>query len=664
MTFLQPYILWALPLILLPVVIHFLNRMRHRPQYWAAMRFLIAATRSSVSNTKLKQFLILLFRVLAVAMLIFFIARPLAGGWLGWALSPAPDAIVILLDRSASMEGKANGTTKREHALKLLADAAKQYQDTSHLVLIDSATRNPQEIAKAANLTDVSLTQPTDTAADIPAMLRSAFNWLIENRAGTAEIWIASDLQRGDWRPDDARWKSVISQLASLSQKVRVRLLSVAEAPGNNTAISLNEVTRRQHGDKSELQFVSDLQQSRVQGTSKQTLPVTITLDGARSQSEIALEGQSLRWRHRIDLGNRTNGGWGSFEIPADANPRDNVSYFVYGPETISRATVIAADEEAARILPFAASQNGKPAQSLTTENLNSIDLSKDSLLVWQQPLPSGPTADTLRSFVQDGGVVVFFPTGQSDSQQFNGLGWGTAESAEADKNFRVAHWDEDQGPVAKTDDRTSLPLAQTTVQKRQLITGQKNAVAAFDDGAAFLVRQSLGKGEVYFCATLPNYNWSSLADGPVLVPMLQRLIQTGGRRLQQASIISCGELSASDQAKKWESVDSPQHKDISTQAGVYRSGDRLLAVNRPASEDEPEVLDTDQAHKLFGDLPFQTMQEHRGPLGQLQGEIWRVFLVCMLLFLIGEGILILPARKIAAPTPRVRQKQKEEVLA
>jgi hypothetical protein len=156
MTFLQPYILWALPLILLPVVIHFLNRMRHRPQYWAAMRFLLAATRSSVSNTKLKQFLILLFRVMAVAMLIFFIARPLAGGWLGWALSPAPDAIVILLDRSASMEGKANGTTKREHALKLLADQAKGYQETSHLVLIDSATRTPQEIAKAANLTDIS----------------------------------------------------------------------------------------------------------------------------------------------------------------------------------------------------------------------------------------------------------------------------------------------------------------------------------------------------------------------------------------------------------------------------------------------------------------------------------------------------------------------------
>lgn len=655
MTFLQPYILWALPLILLPVLIHFLNRMRHRPQYWAAMRFLIAATRSSVSNTKLRQFLILLFRVMAVAMLIFFIARPLAGGWLGWALSPAPDAIVILLDRSASMEAKADGTTKREQALKQLAERARAYQDTSHLVLIDSATRNAQEIAKAANLSELPLTQATDTAADMPAMLRSAFNWLIDNRAGTAEIWIASDLQKNDWHPDDARWKNVTSQLASLSQKVRIRLLSVAEAPGNNTAISLNEVTRRQHGDKSELQFVLDLQSERgihaasTQGANKTSIPVSINLDGARSQSEIAIEGQTLRWRHRIDIGNRTNGGWGSFEIPADSNPRDNTAYFVYGPQTTSQATVIASDEDA-RLLSFASSQNGKPAQAVSVDNLNTLDLSKDSLLVWQQPIPSGAIADTLQSFVQDGGVVVFFPTGQSDSQQFNGLGWGNVETADTDQNYRIVHWDEDQGPLAKTDERASLPLNQLNVQRRQLITGQKNTLAAFEDGAAFLVRQSLGKGEIYFCATLPNYDWSSLADGPVLVPMLQRLIQTGARHLQQSSIIACGELSASDQNRKWDSVDSTKPKDIHVQAGVYRSGDRLLAVNRPASEDEPDVLDVDQAHKLFGDLPFQMMQDRRNPLGQLQGEIWRVFLVIMLLFLIGEGILILPARKQAGP--------------
>ncbi len=109
MTFLQPFVLLGLPLVLVPVIIHLLNRLRHRPKPWAAMRFLVSATRSSASHTKLRQFLILLCRVLAVAMLVLFLARPLAGGWLGWALSPAPDAIVILLDRSASMETQSGG---------------------------------------------------------------------------------------------------------------------------------------------------------------------------------------------------------------------------------------------------------------------------------------------------------------------------------------------------------------------------------------------------------------------------------------------------------------------------------------------------------------------------------------------------------------------------
>src|SRR5665213_257317 len=181
MTFLQPLVLLGLPLVLVPVIIHLLNRMRHRPRPWAAMRFLVAATRSSISNTRLRQFLILLCRVLAVAMLVLFLARPLAGGWLGWALSPPPDAILIVLDRSASMETQAGPASKREQALKLLASAAREFEESSHLVLIDSASRAPQELARASSLSDLASTQATDTAADIPALLRAAVGWLMDN---------------------------------------------------------------------------------------------------------------------------------------------------------------------------------------------------------------------------------------------------------------------------------------------------------------------------------------------------------------------------------------------------------------------------------------------------------------------------------------------------
>jgi hypothetical protein len=189
--------------------------------------------------------------------------------------------------------------------------------------------------------------------------------------------------------------------------------------------------------------------------------------------------------------------------------------------------------------------------------------------------------------------------------------------------------------------------LDDTLFQRRQAIVGPKNVLAAFADGAPFLARQTLGRGELFFCASLPERDWSSLGEGPVLVPMLQRMLQTGSRRLQQALSVACGELSAVDQGRRWETMDSVEPTEILTQAGVYRSGDRLLAVTRPNAEDEPEILEANEARKLFGPLAFQMLQERRSQADKLQDEIWRVFVIAMLLFLIAEGILILPqARK------------------
>ena len=601
----------------------------------------------------------------AVAALCLFLARPLAGGWMGWAVSAAPDAIVILLDRSASMEIKTGGASKREMGLNLLAEAAREFEETSHLVLIDSAALVPEESGRATNLMRLPATGPTDTAADLPAMLRAAFNWLIENRAGAAEIWIASDGQRANWHPEDPRWKDIASQLGLLSQKVRVRLLLLSQTPDANASISLQEAARRAQGDKSELQFVLDLQRNRPDAA---PIPVTLTLDGVQTQTPVAFEGQSLRWRRRVDLGAHPAGGWGSFALPADANARDNTAYFVYGAETAARGAVVSRSPDTARFLQLAAaSRDGQPAALLAPAEFPAANLDGCSLLLWQDALPEGDAAARVESFVSEGGVAVFFPTGRADAGEFSTLGWGAVEVAEAPGGFHVLRWNEDEGPLARTDERISLPLGQTEFARRQIIAGPKNVLAAFEDGAALLARQTAGRGEIYFCASLPADGWSSLADGPVLVPMLQRLLEDGARRLQTVSTGVCGELSAADRARAWVSVDSKEPKDIRFQAGVYQSGDLLIAVNRPAVEDDPELVDSGEIKKLFGDVPLQMLQDRRVETGQLQGEIWRFFLFLMLLLLLGESLLILPARRPArspAAAPMKTAPQPEEQRA
>ena len=98
-------------------------------------------------------------RILAVLMLLLFLSRPLVGGWMGWAFGGAPDIIMLLVDRSASMESRISGTNKsrREYAIEMIVNAAEKFENKSQIVLIDSATRKPQNIANAASILELSL---------------------------------------------------------------------------------------------------------------------------------------------------------------------------------------------------------------------------------------------------------------------------------------------------------------------------------------------------------------------------------------------------------------------------------------------------------------------------------------------------------------------------
>src|SRR3954452_178999 len=104
MSFLQPMLLAALPLMALPIIIHLINQRRYQTVRWAAMMFLLAANRMSRGYARVRQWLILSARMLAIAGLAFVIGRPLAGGWLGLTAGARADTTILILDRSPSMQ--------------------------------------------------------------------------------------------------------------------------------------------------------------------------------------------------------------------------------------------------------------------------------------------------------------------------------------------------------------------------------------------------------------------------------------------------------------------------------------------------------------------------------------------------------------------------------
>jgi hypothetical protein len=76
---------------------------------------------------------------------------------------------------------------------------------------------------------------------------------------------------------------------------------------------------------------------------------------------------------------------------------------------------------------------------------------------------------------------------------------------------------------------------------------------------------------------------------------------------------------------------------------GIYTSGEKLLAVNRPAAEDQARVLADQKVQDLFRGLDFARVDDQAGSLGSLIREIWRLFLASMIIALIVEAGLCLP---------------------
>jgi len=667
MAYLQPWMLWALPAVLLPIVIHLLNRLRYKTVHWAAMLFLLKANRAATRRAKIRQYLLLLFRCLLLLFLLWAMARPLIGGWLGAAAGGAPETVLILLDRSASMETRGGGEngSKRTHALSLLAQAAKQSVG-SHFVLIENVLRQPLEIADASTLATMQMAEPTDTAADLPAMFRAALDYLTKNKPGSAELWVASDLQASNWRPDGPEWPDIAARFAGLSQGLSVRILDLSSPPGQNLSVAVKAADLRVRDAKTGKAQLSLTLELKADAERKGPLPLLLTRDGAKSQIDLALNAAVQRQNLKFDLP-KTEAGWGKVELPADENPEDNTAYFAYSPPVPLRA-VIVGDGPAAPRLRFAAApdktRTDRTAEVLSVAGAESLPWKETALVVWAAPAPGDAVAKSLASWVESGGVLLCFPPGGEATGGPLGVTWSAAENAPKEAPFRVTAWDDLDGPLARTDSGTPLPLGKLDIARRQIPSAGEtmHVAAAFADGRAFLISREAGAGRVLACATQPDADWSSLGEGFVLLPMVQRLLALGGQRLAPPAMGVAGDWHAGDSQEVWSAVETEKRRDWRWHAGVYQSGANRIALNRPEAEDAPEIVDRARLPELLRDVKLTVMA---GALelkaDRLQSEIWPAMVVLTMLFMCAEMALatskamlpMKPAVKVPATTAR-----------
>ncbi len=210
MTFLQPWMLLALPLLALPIIIHLVHLRRHQTVPWAAMRFLLAATKMASGLSKLKQYIILALRTLAVATLVLFASRPLISGISGWLGTEASQLSIVLIDRSPSMQLKLGsaGETKQQIALQRIQEWLSASGNTS-VVCFATGYEEPINDLSVKSLTSDPRLEPTVMSSNIPLLLDKAREYIERNNVAKATVWIGSDLSEFDWRTNDSSWSVI-----------------------------------------------------------------------------------------------------------------------------------------------------------------------------------------------------------------------------------------------------------------------------------------------------------------------------------------------------------------------------------------------------------------------------------------------------------------------
>ncbi|MBL69858.1 MAG: hypothetical protein CMO74_15680 [Verrucomicrobiales bacterium] len=517
------------PLALLPVLIHLFNRLRHRRIDWAAMMFLRIASRKSTRFNKIRQYLVLALRVLAVLALILALSRPLAGTWLGGMMTGDPETILIVLDRSVSMDSKdGSSLSKREAALARISDTANKFPG-AEIWYLDSVVGTPERVDRLEPLESQFDFNATDTAVNMPRLLEQASDWLGKNRSGDCMVFIASDMQEDNWRPEaSGRWAKVAEGLSGDEHpfKASVQVLAKTRAVTNN--VSLRVLEARRGDPRTAPEELNLVVQFHTSSKAEKTLNLLYHLNGTNvPPSNIAVKHQRVKVKGStlpINVSFKAPTGtpeigWGFVQIglgtdaedpfAVDDNPRDNRAYFVYGPSPeLAQSAIIGPGPEAATdnirraADPFYDGGTNRLAHVLAPGDLNATAFAKYATVAWQDPLPEGPVSEQLMRYVSEGGVLIFFPpseTNQVSGRSFAGMEWQAVQAAtngagqalanwraarpanddEQPGGYRVAGWREREGPLANSQNNLTLPVRDLITVRRNML--RDHGVEAFN---------------------------------------------------------------------------------------------------------------------------------------------------------------------------------------
>jgi len=692
MTFLNPLFLLGLVAAGIPLVIHLFNFRRPRRIEFSSLAFLHELQKSTMQRVRIKQWLLLALRTLAIAALVMSFARPTLEGGLADLVGTGRASVAIVIDNSMSMTLRDAGGSYMEQARSVAAALVGDLDGEDEVFILPTAStsaasplplRPGSEALAAINAVGVS---PASHATS-SALARAAE--LLEGRdVPNRVIYVISDLQASTFRDagDDAAVRDVPTVLVPVGGQ---------EQP--NLAVSDAQVLSRIVAPGEPLRVRATLTNH---GPSPQTgILVSAYLGGQRmaQQSVDIPPGGSADVD--MSLTPQQTGFLGGRRIIDDAlYEPDNARLFSVLVPEVRRVLLVGSGT---RYLELALSRElAGGGFRFDVEQIAEDQLAVTPLGPFNAVVLSGVTdvstaeRDALARYVRDGGGLVVFPGDAQDIADWNALlsqlGGGRVDPpVGAPHGVPAATFDRVfsehvlfEGLFTRQDGDEPVRLEQPVIFRYVPYApggASEQTIVSLTAGTPFLQEIRHGQGIVLFYAVESGIDWSDFPVRGLFLPLIYRSLyhvsSTGA--VMASAVTSGGQLqlrlanaegndpivlrsdAGMEQIPPQRMLPGAVLVDVNgtlVTPGLYdvvQSGRTLrqIVVEPDAAESDLEVLGEDDARagleavvrpvsvlELAADAPDALAEGVRQARAGL--ELWNVFLGLALLFLLAEMVV------------------------
>lgn len=676
MEFVNPVFLYGLLALAIPVLIHLFNFRRFKKVYFTNVAFIAALKQETQKQSRLRHWLVLLLRMLAIAALVLGFARPFIPVSKEVSPTEAINYISIYIDNSFSMQLESEQGMLLELAKSQAEEIAEAYglSDRFQLLTNDFEGRHQRFVSRDEFIDWVEEVQPSPVFKDFDEVIQRIGDLKQSGQIENQKIYILSDYQKGFIKTFDL----------PVDSTARIYLVPLQSDNTNNVYIDscwFVEPVRMADENAKIYASIRNASFNRVEA-----LPISLKINGVQkavSSLEIgAGESQTIQL-------NFTQAGKGiQFgEISLNDYPIDfdNTFYFSFQLSDVIRVLSIYEGKPNPYVSSFYENDSVFQYEEIDVGQLDySAFRDYNFIILSEINMLSSGLEQELSRYLDEGGSLAIFPSANAAVDSYNSF----LQKLHVATYDRLDTTDQKVGQInsghplfngvfVEIPENIDLPRVKNwfPIQLTQRI--KQAFILSFVNGKPFLNVNKTGNGKLYLCAVGLTTEFSNFQQHAIFVPIMYNMALDGLEGNDGNFVIGKDEMirikpeNKGDQVfkivsedKKMETIPAFENQNGSIiirlydqikEAGNYTltfADQHLkgLSFNYDRSESVMDFYTQDELKQLIEksrNNNIQIINAGMNSLSQIVNEInrgiplWRWFIFAALAFLLAEVLLL-----------------------